>query len=248
MSIIRRPGAAGGATSAVARYLHDLTLGSPVSDVQGSLLAASMGSNGLRIQLQDGAGATPLTLPNAVLWSWPLPNDVLGKPVTTLNLGERLVQAAVLERDLFATPLPINMGFVIGLCEGANPAAAAGEGFAAGLEYLGTTLRSVVAHRKLAGTWTRTIATAGQATCFGAEWTNNRHAITNVANNKVLPLDANFAHGTAGSNIVDVSTTITNIDAIDRLFVGAYWTSTAAGTPEARWDASLQILPFVAHQ
>jgi hypothetical protein len=228
----------------VARYLHELTLGAVVSDPQSSLASAAMESNGLRVTLQDPTGATPLSMANAVIWSWPLPLDILGNAVATMNLGRRIVQLQVLEREV--STLPMQVGIVFGLHEGADPNAAGVEGYACGIEYLGTTLRSVVGWRKVAGTWTRTISTAGQATCFGAELTPNRHAITNIANNKINPLDASFTHNVAGSNIVDITTTVTNIDAITHQFVAVYFTATTGpASPSFKFDTSLQIFPDI---
>lgn len=252
MSIIRRfgpvtGGGGGGSTPAptpTARYLHDLTLGAVVSDPQSSLASAAMESNGLRVTMQDPVGATALSMATAVIWSWPLPADILGNAVATLNLGKRLAQLQVLEREVSA--LPMSVGVVFGLHEGADPNLAGVEGFACGIEYNATNLRATVGWRKIAGTWTRAPATLGQATCFGAEWTNNRHAINNASNNKILPLDANFQHNTAGTNIVDISNTITNFDAVTHQFVAVYFTATTGpASPSFKFDTSLQIFPDI---
>jgi hypothetical protein len=218
----------------------------PDSNAQSILAAASMVSNGLQVQLQNGATATINSMPNALIWVWALPLDLLGDEVTSLNLGRQLQQLAILERSISATPMSIGVAY--GLCEGSNPIAASGEGFAAALEYTSGSLRGVAGWRKAAGTWTRTAPGTGQSTCFGCEWTNNRQGIGNVANNKILPLDAAYDHNTAGSNVVDISTTINTIDAITHQFVALYWTAQVAGTPTIVFDGNIQIFPDVRHE
>lgn len=237
-------GGSGGGVQLASTHLYQMeavgAMRAPDSDVQGSLLAAAMTSNGLQVQLQDGAGATPLTIANAVLWSWPIPDDMEGQPVPVLNLADRLLLLALLERAVPA--LPSAIATVVGFCVGSNPAAASGSGFAIGLEYDVGSARKIVGHRKLAGTWTRTAATTGDVACAGAEWVPNRHSVAAIANNKISQLGTDFLRLT-GLNLVDISTTITSADVIDHWFAGCYWTSTAAGTPEHTFDAELGIFP-----
>lgn len=240
----------GSSTTPTAVYLHEQTLGSVINNTQDSLVAASMLANGIQIQLQDGAGSTPSTMANAVTWIFPLPVDIMGDSVgSTISLGQKLVQLAILERSV--DTLPMNIGFAFGLIEGSDPNSVSGEGIALGIEYNSTTLRLPVHWRKVSGTWTRSPATTGLSTTFGVQMNNTRQGINNNANNKVIPLDSSFNNNTAsGANVADAGNTVIILDAIDHMFIAAYWTSSGGGAPVSPtfvFDANIQIMPQIAH-
>lgn len=216
----------------------------PDLDANGWLQAAEMTTNGLQVQLAIGAGATnPNAMAHAVCWHWPIPRDAEGRAISVLNLADRLLILSAFERAV-SSPLPLNLGWGVGFCVD-SVASAGSAGFAIGIESkeaVGTTERDVVGWRKVAGTWTRTGDDTGDAAIAGCEWVPNRHSVAAIANNKINPLGTDLRKVT-GLNVVDIATTITGVDVINRMFAFVYPTGALLAAPVITFDAELLIFP-----
>lgn len=237
----------GGSTTTALWYLHSLTIasgtawGNSESTRNGT---PTMESNGIQGVMQTAGTATPDSLATSWGYTWPVTvvRDVNGAALpSTFNMGLRPVRMAVLERSVSATPA--ECGVLFGFCDNADVTAAQSL-FGLGLCWDTTTLRSVMAVKKVGGSQTLQTAGTGQSTCFGSEVTQQVIGPTNSHSSVFVPLDSGFDHLTASSNSITHNTTNIPVTGMTHIFVAFLYTvASSVLTPTIRFDASVNVPP-----
>jgi hypothetical protein len=231
--------------SSLANGLLQLSAATFLDQATPLVLSATQVYNGVEVELQNGATATPQSISGAATWTWPVGRDMLGNSLSVAHLINQRWILGLLERS-FVDALPLQVCLFAGFSSTSTPQAAAGQGLAVELAYPSTDLRRVAIHTRNAGAWARVAGGTGQNTCFGVELMGSGNTHVLGFQHRAYPLDASYDRSSAvGTNTATAGATTVDLSAMTHFFVGVGWDAAVAGTPKFTFDAAFGIWPRV---